>query len=77
MSNGTIKWFNPIKGYGFIKSDETHKDVFVHFSELQMDGFKTVREKMDVVFELNLTERGPIAKQVRLAPEADGPAPGH
>jgi cold shock protein len=71
MSNGTIKWFNTTNGYGFIQSDETGEDVFLHFSELQMDGFKTIREKMGVTFELNLTAKGPIARQVRLASQAE------
>ena len=51
MSNGTVKWFNAKKGFGFI-SDETGKDVFVHFSALQMDGFKVLDEGEEVEFDV-------------------------
>ena len=44
MNNGTVKWFNGEKGYGFIANDETGEDVFVHFSAIQVDGFKTLQE---------------------------------
>jgi CspA family cold shock protein len=67
MPSGRIKWFNATKGYGFIQSEASCEDIFVHFSELQMEGFKTVRESMDVTFDLDLTGKGPMARQVRLA----------
>lgn len=51
MSKGTVKWFNNQKGYGFI-SDEEGKDVFVHYSALNMDGYKTLNEGQEVEFEL-------------------------
>ena len=41
MARGTVKWFNAEKGYGFISDGETHRDVFVHFSQIQMEGYKT------------------------------------
>ena len=55
---GTVKWFNAKKGFGFI-SDETGKDVFVHFSALQMDGFKVLDEAEEVEFDVDNVEQGP------------------
>lgn len=59
MSNGTVKWFNAEKGYGFI-SQESGDDVFVHFSAIQGKGFKTLEEGQSVSFEI---EEGPREKQ--------------
>lgn len=59
MSNGTVKWFNTEKGYGFI-SQESGDDVFVHFSAIQGKGFKTLEEGQNVSFEI---EEGPRGKQ--------------
>lgn len=59
MSNGTVKWFNAEKGYGFI-SQESGDDVFVHFSAIQGKGFKTLEEGQSVSFEI---EDGPRGKQ--------------
>ena len=53
---GTVKWFNAEKGYGFIANDEGGEDVFVHFSAIQVDGFKTLNEGQKVSFE---TEQDP------------------
>ena len=60
---GTVKWFNNQKGYGFI-SDEEGNDVFVHFSALQMDGFKVLDEGDEVEFEVVNGEKGPQAANV-------------
>ena len=60
---GTVKWFNAKKGFGFI-SDETGNDVFVHFSALQMDGFKVLDEGDEVEFEVIDGEKGPQAVNV-------------
>ena len=60
---GTVKWFNAKKGFGFI-SDETGKDVFVHFSGLQMDGFKVLDEGEEVEFDVVNGEKGPQAANV-------------
>lgn len=51
MYNGTVKWFNAEKGYGFISSEEAGEDVFVHFSAIQVDGYKTLAEGQKVTFE--------------------------
>lgn len=51
MKNGTVKWFNPDKGFGFICDDETGEDVFVHFSVINIDGFKTLAEGQKVTYE--------------------------
>jgi cold shock protein len=57
MANGTVKWFNPDKGYGFIERDGG-EDLFVHFSEIQMDGFKTLEEGQSVEFEVTTGRNG-------------------
>ena len=58
MNKGTVKWFNNQKGYGFI-SDESGKDVFVHYSGLNMDGYKTLEEGAAVSFDIVDGEKGP------------------
>ena len=63
MKKGTVKWFNAEKGFGFI-SDEEGNDVFVHFSALQMDGFKVLDEGDEVEFEVIDGEKGPQAANV-------------
>ncbi len=64
MVNGTVKWFNDEKGFGFI-SMEDGEDAFVHHSEIQMEGFKSLDEGDEVEFELVHNDRGPAAKSVR------------
>jgi CspA family cold shock protein len=67
MAEGTVKWFNPDKGYGFI-SREDGDDLFVHFSEIQMDGFKTLDEGQQVAFEITTGQNGKLqASNVRKA----------
>jgi cold shock protein len=60
---GKVKWFNDSKGYGFI-APESGGDVFVHFTAIQMDGFKTLREGEDVEFEVETRDRGMHARNV-------------
>ena len=52
MSNGTVKWFNNGKGYGFIENEEGGEDIFVHFSSIQVEGFKTLKEGQKVTFDI-------------------------
>ena len=52
MSYGTVKWFNNDKGYGFIAKDEGGDDIFVHFSSIQVEGFKTLKEGQKVSFDI-------------------------
>lgn len=63
MTKGTVKWFNNQKGFGFI-TDENGKDVFVHFTGLNMEGFKTLEENQEVEFEVVNGEKGPQATNV-------------
>ncbi|AKL94486.1 cold shock-like protein CspLA [Clostridium aceticum] len=63
MEKGTVKWFNAEKGYGFI-SRENGDDVFVHFSAITMDGFKTLEEGQTVQFEIVQGDKGPQATNV-------------
>ena len=63
MSVGKVKWFNESKGYGFIES-ENGQDLFVHFSEIQGEGFKTLNEGQTVEFQETMGQKGPQASQV-------------
>lgn len=63
METGTVKWFNRTKGYGFIER-EGSEDVFVHYSAITMEGFKTLDQGEKVEFELNTGEKGLQAKNV-------------
>ncbi|RJQ81473.1 MAG: cold shock domain-containing protein [Desulfobacteraceae bacterium] len=64
MAIGTVKWFNNKKGYGFI-NEENGRDIFVHFSSIEMDGYKTLNEGDKVAFDIEESTRGPEAKHVR------------
>jgi CspA family cold shock protein len=63
-STGKVKWFNENKGYGFILQDGGGRDIFVHYSEIQEDGYRTLAEGETVEFELAESPKGPQAKQV-------------
>ena len=65
MAQGTVKWFNPDKGFGFIAVDgDKQKDVFVHWSAIQQDGYKSLEEGQKVEFEITQTDRGHQAEKV-------------
>ncbi len=68
MSTGKVKWFNAEKGYGFITSDEG-KDVFVHYSSIQCDGFRTLEEGQNVTFDVVDSDRGQQASNVTVVTE--------
>ena len=66
MANGIVKWFNNKKGYGFIEQEEGG-DIFVHYTAIDMPGFKTLSEGDRVTFEVEENDRGPSAKNVQRA----------
>jgi cold shock protein len=64
MAQGTVKWFNGEKGFGFITPDDGGKDLFVHYSELQGSGFRSLEENQRVQFDVEQGQKGPQAVKV-------------
>ena len=64
MATGTVKWFNDAKGYGFIQPEDGGKDLFVHFSQISGNGFKTLAEGAKVEYEAREGQKGPEAANV-------------
>ncbi len=71
MATGTVKWFSDAKGFGFIAPDETGADVFAHFSAIQMEGFKTLKQGSRVSYELQDGPKGPHACNIMLVSAAE------
>ena len=65
MTQGTVKWFNDAKGFGFITPEDGGKDLFAHFSEIQGSGFKSLAEGQRVEFEVKQGAKGPQASSIR------------
>jgi CspA family cold shock protein len=65
MAEGTVKWFNDTKGYGFISPDDGTADVFVHHSAIKADGFRSLQENQRVVYTAGQGQKGPQAEEVR------------
>ncbi|MDH5599788.1 MAG: cold-shock protein [Gammaproteobacteria bacterium] len=66
MATGNVKWFNESKGFGFITPDDGSKDVFVHFSAIASDGFRTLAEGQQVTFDVEDGPKGPQASNVQV-----------
>jgi len=65
MATGTVKWFNDAKGFGFIEPDQGGGDVFAHFSAIQMDGFRTLKQGSKVSYELVAGPKGMLAQNIQ------------
>jgi CspA family cold shock protein len=76
MSYGTVKWFNDAKGFGFIEPEGGGADVFAHFSAVQMEGFRTLKQGGRVTYELVQGPKGDLAQNIRpvVVTDADAPA---
>lgn len=75
MPTGTVKWFNDAKGFGFIEPDGGGDDVFAHFSAIQMEGFRTLKQGSKVQFELVQGPKGQLAQNIAPAGAAEIQAP--
>jgi CspA family cold shock protein len=67
MIQSRVKWFDNVKGYGFIENDGGGQDIFVHYKQIEGDGYKTLREGQEVAFEMEQGPKGPLAINVKLS----------
>jgi len=74
MQQGRVKWFNDLKGFGFIEPDGGGPDIFAHFSAIEMEGFKTLPEGAQVCFEVEQGPKGLLARRIRMNSAASGDA---
>lgn len=70
MATGTVKWFNDAKGFGFIEPDQGGGDVLAHFSAIQMDGFRTLKQGSKVSYELVAGPKGMLAQNIQPLPQS-------
>ena len=75
MQRGKVKWFNNTKGYGFISSDVHNEDLFVHYSSIQIDGYKTLKAGQDVLFDIEAGNKGLHAKNITVEQGQISPTP--
>ncbi len=76
MATGTVKWFNDAKGFGFIEPEAGGEDVFAHFSAIQMEGFRTLKQGGRVSYELVQGPKGQLAQNIAAIDEAPADDPG-
>jgi CspA family cold shock protein len=74
MAAGTVKWFNDSKGFGFIEPEGGGADVFAHFSAVQMEGFRTLKQGSHVMYDLVQGPKGDLAQNIRMADVQPGAA---
>ena len=67
MSKGKVKYFNDLKGWGFISSEGTEEDVYVHYTAINMNGYKTLKEGQEVLYDIANTDQGPKAYNVTVS----------
>jgi cold shock protein len=73
MANGTVKWFNNAKGYGFIRPDSGGDDIFAHYSTIEMEGYKSLKAGQAVSFDLTEGPKGPHAVEIMPQEESHSP----
>lgn len=74
MPNGTVKWFNDAKGFGFIEPEDGGEDIFAHFSAIQMEGFRTLKQGGRVRFEIVQGPKGQLAQNIAPIDSPDAPS---
>ncbi len=75
MAKGTVKWFNDAKGFGFIEPADGGADVFAHFSAVQMEGFRTLKQGSRVSYDVTQGPKGDLAQNIRPLDEQGNPVP--